>query len=91
MVSQIYANLPLKDLVQYVVKRSGKEIIHHAEIVVCHIFDVGVAELSRTMALIDGFAFIVVWDVINHMLIIEASKQIREGISGVKSSKLHYW
>ena len=50
----------MKDLVQYVVKRSGKEIIHHAEIVVCDIFDVGVAELSRTMALIDGFAFIVV-------------------------------
>ena len=55
-----YENLPLKYLVQYVVKRSGKEVIHHAEIVVCHIFDVGVAELSRTMALIDGFAFIVV-------------------------------
>ena len=45
-----YVNLPLKDLVQYVVKRSGKEIIHHAEIVVRDIFDVGVAELSRTMA-----------------------------------------
>ena len=43
------ATLPLKDHVEYVIKRSAEETAHHAEIVVGNIFDIGVMEaLSRT-------------------------------------------